>query len=191
MEPAIVRVTEVVDLDGVRQVRAARAGDGHAFELLAQQVLPAGYRLAAAILGSEADAADAVQNALVASWRELPGLRDDAAFEAWFRRILLNECRMHLRRRSRSREQPMATATADARSDEAAAASLAHVEALNTLEAAFEHLDADDRLVIALYYLSDRPIAEVGEALHMPEGTVKWRLHRAREALHRALEAQP
>ena len=191
MEPAIVRVTEVVDLDGVRQVRAARAGDTHAFELLARSVLPSGYRLAAAILGSEVDAADAVQNALVAAWRELPNLRDDTAFEAWFRRILVNECRMHLRRRSRSRELPMPDGVAAFQPDATAAAALARVEVLDSLEAAFEQLDPDDRVVVTLHYLADRPIAEIAEVLRMPSGTVKWRLHRTREALHRALETQP
>jgi RNA polymerase sigma-70 factor (ECF subfamily) len=191
MPPAVVRVTEVVDLDGVRQVRAARAGDAHAFELLARSVLPVAYRLAAAILGSETEAADATQNALVAAWRELPNLRDDAAFEAWFRRILVNECRMQLRRRARSRELPMPTFADSMRPDAAAAGALAHVEVLDSLECAFERLDADDRVVVAMFYLQDRTIAEIADVLRMPAGTVKWRLHRAREALHRALELQP
>ncbi|HKF84288.1 MAG TPA: RNA polymerase sigma factor [Candidatus Limnocylindrales bacterium] len=190
MPSAIVRVTEVVDLDGVRQVRAARAGDAHAFELLAGTVLPSAYRLSAAILGSQVDAADATQNALIAAWRELPNLRNDGAFEPWFRRILVNECRMQLRRRSRSRELPNAEEAAAVVPDIASAAALARIEALDSLEGAFEQLEADDRVVVALHYLLDRPIAEIADVLHMPNGTVKWRLHRAREVLHRALENQ-
>ena len=191
MPSAVVRVTEVVDLDGVRQVRAARAGDVNAFDLLARSALPSAFRLSAAILGSEVDAADATQNALLGAWRQLPNLRDDNAFDAWFRRIVVNECRMQLRRRARSRELPNAAEAAAVVPDPSAAAALARIEALDTLEGAFELLDGDDRVVVAMHYLLDRPIAEIAEALHMPSGTVKWRLHRAREALHQALELQP
>ena len=85
----------------------------------------------------------------------------------------------------------MGVEPAESQADESAAAAMARVEALDSLEGAFEQLDVDDRLVVAMFYLSDRPIAEIASVLHMPAGTVKWRLHRARELLHQALEVQP
>ena len=72
MQPAVVRVTEVVDLGDTRIVRAARAGDVRAFESIVASRLPGAFRLAVAILGNDSEAADATQNALVATWRELP-----------------------------------------------------------------------------------------------------------------------
>ena len=189
MQPAVVRVTEVVDLGDTRIVRAARAGDVRAFESIVASRLPGAFRLAVAILGNESEAADATQNALVATWRELPRLREVAAFDAWFRRILVNECRMQIRRNARSREVPLEPDRADdPDGDPRAAATLGRVEALDLLELAFEQLDPEDRAMVVLHHLEDRPLAEIAESLHMPVGTVKWRLHEARQELQRALE---
>ena len=64
-------------------VRAA-GGDVDAFETLVAARLNRAFRTASAILGSEADAHDVVQDAFVATWRHLPKLRDRARFDAWF-----------------------------------------------------------------------------------------------------------
>jgi RNA polymerase sigma-70 factor (ECF subfamily) len=189
MQPAAVRVTEVVDPSGMRYVREARTGDVRAFETLVTARLPGAFRLAVAILGNEADAADAAQNALVAAWRELPKLRDVAAFNGWFHRIIVNECRMQIRRNGRSREVPYDADRLDPPGgDTRAAATLTSVEALDLLEGAFEQLDPEDRSMVVLHHLEGWPLAEIAESLHMPVGTVKWRLHEARQVLQHALE---
>ena len=51
------------------------------------------YRVAKSMLGSEADCADAAQNALLRAWERLHTLRDPAYFKTWLTRILINECR--------------------------------------------------------------------------------------------------
>jgi RNA polymerase sigma-70 factor (ECF subfamily) len=63
------------------------------------------------------------------------------------------------------------------------------VEVLDLLEGAFESLDPDDRTLIVLHHLEDRPLSEIAAIVHMPVGTVKWRLHEARKVLQGALEA--
>lgn len=189
MQPAAIQVTEVVALNDAKRVRDARAGDVRAFEAIARAALPGAYRLASAILGSEADAADATQNALVAAWRELPRLREVASFEPWFHRILVNECRMQVRRRGRRHEVPLDDdATLDGRREALAAPTLDRVEVMDLLEGAFEELDPDDRAMVVMHHLEDRPLAEIAACMHMPVGTVKWRLHEARQTLQRALE---
>jgi RNA polymerase sigma-70 factor (ECF subfamily) len=191
LQPATVTVTEVFR-DDPGLILRARQGDARAFDAIAGSRVAGAYRLASAILGNEADAADATQNALVAAWRELPRLRDVERFDAWFHRILVNECRMHVRRRqARIREVGFAdveTATADASDQAGHTSSFGMVEALDVLEAAFERLDPDDRTMVVLHHLEDRPLAEIAALLHMPVGTVKWRLHEARKALYGALE---
>ena len=192
MQPATVTVTEVLRADDPGLVRRARQGDPEAFNAIAASRLAAAYRLASAILGSEADAADATQNALVAAWRELPRLRDVERFDAWFHRILVNECRMQVRRRqARIREVGLPDVDAGI-SDQAGqthdGSMFGMVEALDVLEAAFERLDPDDRTMVVLHHLEDRPLAEIAALLHMPVGTVKWRLHEARRVLYGALE---
>jgi RNA polymerase sigma-70 factor (ECF subfamily) len=75
-------------------VERARRGDHEAYEALVRRKVDAVYRTALAILGSEADAQDAAQDAeqeaLVASWRRLPSLRDPDRFDAWLGRITIN-----------------------------------------------------------------------------------------------------
>ena len=192
MQPVTVKVTEVVAPNDARDLRAARAGDPAAFEAIVATRIAGAFRLAAAILGRDADPADAVQNALVAAWRELPKLRELDRFDAWFHRILVNECRMQVRRTSRSREVfagDAVNSSWDQLDDLAQATTLDRIEVLDLLEGAFQALDPDDRAMVVMHHLQDRPLAEIAEAMHMPVGTVKWRLHEARQTLQRALEA--
>ena len=141
---------------------------------------------------AEAAAAAATQNALLAAWRELPNLRDLERFDAWFHRILVNECRMQVRHQSRQHEVEIAgTGPGSAPSNPrgADASTLQLVEVLDLLEGAFERLEPDDRAMMVLHHLEGRPLAEIAALLHMPVGTVKWRLHQARGVLQHALEA--
>jgi RNA polymerase sigma-70 factor, ECF subfamily len=187
MQPAIVQVTEVVTPNDARRVRSARAGDVRAFEAIVTAALPGAYRLASAILGPD-EAADATQNALVAAWRELPRLRDPDRFDAWFHRILVNECRMQVRRQARAVTVPLEDRPPDPPGGAWDVTEVDQVGLLDLLERAFEGLDADDRAMVVMHHLEGRPLAEISDALHMPVGTVKWRLHEARQALQRALE---
>src|SRR6266567_2526754 len=85
-------------------VARAGAGDADAFADLVAPRLDRLLRSARAILGNEADARDATQDAFLSAWVNLPRLRDDRHFDAWLNRVLLNRCRDLLRHRRRSRE---------------------------------------------------------------------------------------
>jgi RNA polymerase sigma-70 factor (ECF subfamily) len=193
MQPATVQVTEALRPDDAGLVRRAREGDAGAFDAIAARRLPGAFRLASAILGGEA-AGDATQNALLAAWRQLPQLHDLDRFDAWLHRILVNECRMQVRRQSRLREVGLDDEHPDGRgasgrADGLDTSTLDLVEVLDLLERTFEKLDPDDRTMVVLHHLEDRPLTEIASVVHMPVGTVKWRLHEARALLHRALEA--
>lgn len=176
-------------------VQRARDGDVGAFELLLERRLTSLLRLAVAILGDEIDARDAVQQACVSAWRELPRLRDIDRFDAWLQRILTNQCRSALRsrRRRRLREIPVSQLERDALADfatESVAGPAEHTERLELVERAFERLRADDRTLLVRHYLAERSVPEMAADLDLPLSTVKWRLHRARGALDRALELE-
>jgi RNA polymerase sigma-70 factor (ECF subfamily) len=148
------------------------------------------YRLSLAILGDEADAADAAQQTFVAVWRELPHLRDLDRFDAWLGRIAVNSCRMALRARGRRRirELPMAALGA---ADEAALGGAAAVRPdAEILRAAIRRLSLDQRAILALHHLEGRPVSEIAETLRVPVGTAKSRLFNARAALARALREE-
>ncbi len=68
-------------------LRKARKGDPDAFSELMQMHLPSLYRTAKAIVYSDADAADAIQETLLACWQKLSQVRDETAFRAWMMRI--------------------------------------------------------------------------------------------------------
>ena len=85
-------------------VRRARTGDAAAFAELVDTRIDRCYRLAWSVLSNDADAADATQDALVSAWRQLPRLRDPAAFDGWLNRIVANAALMARRHRVRLRE---------------------------------------------------------------------------------------
>ena len=96
---AVTSIDRTGEAPDVALVRLAQRGDAAAFDWLAGARIDRSYRLAVAILHSEPDARDAVQEAFVAAWRQLPKLRDPASFDAWLERIVVNACRMALRHR--------------------------------------------------------------------------------------------
>ena len=135
------------------------------------------YRVAKSMLGSEADCADAAQNALLRAWERLHTLRDPAYFKTWLTRILINECRAILRQRARY--YPLEAEIAE---DEAAP------ENSSELYEAVMGLEQKYRLPVVLYYIEGFRTAEIAAMLRLPEGTVKTRLRRAREILRKELE---
>jgi RNA polymerase sigma-70 factor (ECF subfamily) len=181
-------------------VRRAADGDVAAFDALIASRLDRCYRLAWSILGNEADAADATQDAFVLAWRQLPRLRDPKAFDGWLNRIVANASRMGRRHRTRLREvsiapppprsngalgRPNYTEVADDRPSEGDAV----VEA-DALARAFDRLRPEDRSILVLHHVDERPVAEIARTLGIPVGTAKWRLHSARKSLERAMEAE-
>jgi len=172
------------------RIAQARSGDPAAFEALVEARVGPMTRTAMAILGSETDARDAVQDALVTAWRELAALRDPAAFDAWLTRILVNRCRRGLRgvAARRLREVPVDTLGMGGEPG-APDPSDATLER-RALERAFERLSADERTLLVLHHLDGRPVAELAAILRVPEGTAKSRLFAARRSLERALERE-
>ena len=170
----------------VPDIEAALDGDVHAFDRLVLLHLPTTYRIALAILGSEADARDAVQEAWLAAWRQLPTLRHPARFDGWLDQILVNACRMSLRRRGRLREIRMP----DGFDPEAPQAELNQVAERDVLDRAFGRLTVEQRTILVLHHLERRPLSAIAAALVIPVGTAKSRLHAARAALERILETE-
>jgi RNA polymerase sigma-70 factor (ECF subfamily) len=170
----------------------AQGGDVDAFSALVTERVERMSRIAMAIVGHEADARDATQEALAAIWRELPRLRDPDRFDAWSTRILVHACRHVLRTRVRARvrEVPLPPEEIEPGGISSVARGQPFDDGIasrEALERAFDRLDADARSLLVLHHLDDRPIAQIAEILEIPIGTVKSRLHSARAALERAL----
>jgi RNA polymerase sigma-70 factor, ECF subfamily len=176
-------------------VRRASRGDVAAFDELVASRIAQSVRLARAIVDSPADAEDVVQEAFVSAWRSLRRLREPEKFDAWFGRILVNTARSHIRRRGTVTPISIDRRRADSPDDEHEHPgrhdpALDRVDSSDALARAIDRLTVDQRTILALHHLEERPVAQIAAVLGIPVGTAKWRLHAARQALGRALEAQ-
>ncbi|HJP71679.1 MAG TPA: sigma-70 family RNA polymerase sigma factor [Candidatus Limnocylindria bacterium] len=165
-------------------IRAQR-GDEEAFASLA---VAAGDRLHAVahrILRDLHLAEDATQQALLAMWRDLPQLRDPARFEAWSYRLLVRACYAE-GRRERSWKPPLRLLDSDEPMQVDASS---NVIDRDELERGFRRLSIDHRAVVVLHHYLDWPLERVADALGIPAGTARSRLHHAMRGLRAALDA--
>ena len=195
MDPALVGRNVTLGAAQSDVVERARAGDRAAFEILVRSRVDRLHRTACAILGNEADADDATQDAFLSAWQQLPRLRDVEAFDAWLTRIIVNACRMRLRAGRAVREVQAVEPDADGEpaytTRERAEGDLGDGIAANErLTRAFERLTVDQRTLLVLYHLHHYPVAEVARLVGRPDGTVKRRLSEARTALQHELEVE-
>jgi RNA polymerase sigma-70 factor (ECF subfamily) len=155
----------------------ATTSDTNAFVALVEPVLPSAYRLALAMLRSEAEAEDAVQEAMVKAWRHFGKFRREAEMKPWLLTIVANECR-------RQRRNPWFWVIKSAGSIEGLEQARPGVEAQRTdLRRALYRLPHDQRLVVVLRYYLDLSFAEVAQVLKISPKAAKSRTYRALERL--------
>ncbi len=166
-------------------VERAQQGDRDAYEQLARGASRRLFVVASRILRDTDAAEDAVQQALVAMWQDLPSLRDPERFDAWTYRLVVRACRSQSRRERRLgiRVVDLSEAMAAASDD------VAHVAVRDQLGRAFGALSQDHRTVVVLHHLVGLPIGEIAEILDVPYGTVGSRLHHAMKAMRASLDA--
>jgi RNA polymerase sigma-70 factor (ECF subfamily) len=167
-------------------VERARAGDHDAYRQLIETGIARLLASARLILRDTTRADDAVQDALVAAWRSLPGLRDTTRFDAWLHRLLVHACYRVARR---ERRHSVTQIPLIAPPDRPAADAVSTVEDRDELERAFRVLTVDQRAVLVLVYYADLSMTEVADALGIPAATAKSRMYRALAALRAALAA--
>ena len=166
-------------------VEAACAGDRDAFGALVRPHLDTALGVARLVAGSYEDGTDAVQEALLSAWQDLPKLRDPMAFPAWFRRHVVRAAMRSAQRRGR---HPVRELDVELPGPPDGGIELAMD--LRELDRAFDRLSADDRLLLTLRHAWDLPGAEIAAVLRVPEGTVKSRVHAAMARLRAAYDAE-
>jgi RNA polymerase sigma-70 factor, ECF subfamily len=176
-------VAEPPDEDLVRRFLGGERG---AFDLLITRHERRVYNLAFRMLGRREDALDATQETFLACYRKLGGFRGQAAFTTWLHRVALNVCFDALRKRAREEPTREDTEVEPAPVEDPADAS---ATALDVRRALLE-VPEDFRAVLVLHDVQGVPYDEIAEAIGVPVGTVKSRLHRGRVSLARALRGE-
>jgi len=129
------------------------------------------YRVSYTIVQKRCDQEDAVQEAIRKAWQQRGKLREDHLMQPWVVRILIHECYALLRRRKR--EMPTETLPEREAPPDADAA----------LHDLFLSLDESLRLPTVLHYIEGYELKDIARMLHLPTGTIKSRLHRARKKM--------
>ncbi|MGI6028277.1 MAG: sigma-70 family RNA polymerase sigma factor [Candidatus Heteroscillospira sp.] len=152
--------------------------NGEEFETRLAGVRPGLYRTALMYLGGEAQALDAVDEAVYKALRGLNKLRQDEYFETWLTRILINVCKSELRRMKRL--VPLEDIPEESAED---------YDRLPMREAVGK-LPVQLREVILLRYFAGMTLAETARTLEIPQGTAATRQRRALELLRLELSEE-
>lgn len=135
------------------------------------------YRVAKTLLRSDADCADAIQEAIVKAFSSLHTLRKDSYAKTWLVRIVINECYAIMRKEKR------VVSIEDYTPEEMAESA----EDYSDLYEAVSRLPKEQRLSVALYYMEGYSVKEIAELMETSESAVKSRLARARARLKQNL----
>ena len=152
-------------------VKRSKKGDKEAFAQLIDQNRQMLYNTALLVLRQEDDALDALQDAILACWENLPSLRKDRYFKTWLVKILLNKCRdvqrgkshfAYVEELSESGDEPDWDTSMDVRRT-------------------MDKLGENDQLLLSLFYYDDFSVRQIADALSLSEGAVRTRHTRSRE----------
>ena len=174
--------------------RAVLAGDLRALEVLMRRHNRLLYRTARAILGDDAEAEDAVQEAYLRAYGALPGFRGEAKLSTWLVRIVANEALMRRRRRARRGAVLPIDAAAQATERDAVMADrpgpeqdALRAQMRKLIESRIDALPESYRAVFVLRAIEEMTVEETASVLEVPEATVRTRFFRARALLREAL----
>ena len=169
-------------------VSLSQAGSTEALDGLARRWTPRLLRYASRVLGGS-DSAEAARDVVQETWigavRGLRGLRDPAQFPAWIYGIATRKCADAIRANIRRRRLDALVAAGESSGQLENATSERQID----LTIAIRELPPIHRAVVHLFYREELNVEEIASVLGIPAGTVKSRLHHARDALKRQLDA--
>jgi len=131
-------------------------------------------------LHSKADAEDLLQDIWLTAYRKFPQLKDHSAFKAWVLAIARSKCTDYFRQKAIEMELPL-----KALQEHTLTAGRHGVSHNTTVQETLERLGSKDKQMLYLFYWKEMPQADIARLLHIPLGTVKSRLHTAKQNFKR------
>jgi RNA polymerase sigma-70 factor (ECF subfamily) len=175
--------TEIIHL-----IERAQVGDREAFGELVTRFQGSVYAMALARVRDPLEAQELAQDVFVHAMRKLPQLRDPRCFAGWLRRITARMAINRLTRRGPlfgANPDLLAAVAAESRTAEER---VAVGEAVGQLKVGLARLKTLDRLTLEAFYLRGRSLKQMAREFEVPTGTIKRRLHVARQRLRAELE---
>ena len=172
-------------------VRKLQRGETEAFETLIRRHQKTIFNLVYRMLGDYDEAAEISQEAFLSAYRAIGNFRGEANFSTWLYRIALNHATTRRKSMNTRQQRNLPIENTEPVSDPhpGPAETMEKKEIRERVQQALNSLEPDDATVILLRDLQDVPYEEVARVLEIPVGTVKSRLHRARQALKSELAA--
>ncbi len=176
-------------------IARCKKGDRDAFNTLISEYQSKVINIAYGVIGDREDALDAAQEAFVKIYKNISSFRGGSSLDTWIYRVTVNVCTDMLRKRGRI----VQAVSMDARTEDdepkneiaSAAPSPDEIAESNDtarlVRAAINTLSPEYREVITLFDIEGFSYSEICDILHLPPGTVKSRLSRARAALKKVL----
>ena len=161
-------------------VKKAQKGDKEAFIKVINQYTQDMYKVAKAILNSEEDIGDAIQDTILSAYKNICILKETSYFKTWIMKILINKCNDIINKNKKivyvedyyDDSNNINLSNYDTTIEE----NIIFSETLSNLSEVY-------RIVVILYYVDGFNTREISEILNEKEGTIKSRLSRARKQL--------
>ena len=198
--PALQKITEPVgEPDEADLVRRAAMREPGAIRQIIKCHNQRLYRLARAVVGSNADAEEVLQDAYLRAFEHLDRFRGESSLSTWLCRITLNEALMRLRSRRRLKRDGPTVGLDDEsqiipfpanQSGGDPERTMAQRQLIQLVERATDALPESFRAVFVARVIEGLSVEETAALFDLPPATVKTRLHRARKMVREQLEAQ-
>jgi len=188
--------TSPVTADDERLIAESVQGRTEAFGELVCRYQDRLFNTTYRLLGNAEDARDVVQEAFLHAYQSLRSFKGEARFFTWLYRIAFNTAISHkrkqrtIRRMDAGRNGEGAAEPLDASEFSQPGHSLERSEEEQRIQQALNRLSAEHRAVLILKDMEGQKYEEIAEALDVPIGTIRSRLHRARLELRELLEQQ-
>ncbi len=186
-----------INQDEKELLEKSKNGDIEAFEKLIERYQKKVFNMAFRIIGNHDDASELAQEVFIRIFKSIKTFKEESSFSTWVYRITTNICLDELRKRKnrkivyldddiKSEDGEMKRQLEDTRPTPEAAAEKNEVK--RVVESAIQALSDEHRTVIVMRDLQGFSYEEIASIIKCPEGTVKSRINRARQALRDILK---